>query len=93
MCWSSEAAAREAWIQAVAVEGGLFCTLRAKRCRRVRSPSLSVTAVFIPPAMVMVAPAPLMAWWQMAGRVVVVMVTLLVGQAAPGTQVDPELAP
>jgi hypothetical protein len=40
-----------------------------------------------------VAPAPLMAWWQMAGRVVVVMVTLLVGQAAPGTQVDPELAP
>jgi hypothetical protein len=50
-----------------------------------------MVALAIPPAMV--APAPLMAWWQMAGRVVVVMVTLLVGQAAPGTQVDPELAP
>ena len=40
--------------------------------------------------MVMVAPAPLMAWWQMAGRLVVAML-ILVGQAALGRWVDPQL--
>ena len=52
-------------------------------------------SAIIPPAMVMVAPAPLMAWWQMAGRVVRVLMKIaanMAGQAAPGTQVDPELA-
>ena len=76
------------------VEGGVFCTLRTKRCRRVRSLSLSVTVALLgmtfrlTPAMV--APAHLMAWWQMAGRLVVAMV-LLVGQAALGRWVDPLL--
>ena len=39
----------------------------------------------------MVAPAPLMVWWQMAGRLVLVI--MLAEQAAPETQVDPELRP
>ena len=76
------------------VEGGVFCTLRTKRCRRVRSLSLSVTVALLgmtfrlTPAMV--APAHLMAWWQMAGRLVVAML-ILVGQAALGRWVDPQL--
>jgi len=79
---------------AAAVGGGLFCTLQAKRCRRVQSTSLSVTAalaaIMAPPAMfpaVMVEPATLMAWWQISGRVVPTKLVYLAGQAAPGMQV------
>ena len=41
------------------------------------------------PSSMMVAPAILMAWWRMAGKLVITMV-LMAGQAAPGTQVDLE---
>ena len=80
-------------ILAAAVEVGLFCTLRAKRCRRVRSPSLSVPAALttIPLAILMVAPAPLMIWWQTVGIGVTMGVLVVAGQAVPGTQVDPAL--
>ena len=80
-------------ILAVAVEAGLFCMRRTKHCRRVRSPSLSVPAALAAGALAipMVAPAPLMVWWQMAGRLVLVI--MLAEQAAPETQVDPELRP
>ena len=78
---------------AVAVEGGLFCTLRTKRCRRVRSLSPSVTAAIIatmtfPPPMV--APASLVAWWQMVGRLAVkgILVMVMAGQVVPGVRVD-----
>ena len=83
-------------LMAAVVEGGLFCTLRTKRCLRVRSLSLSVTVALLgmttrhPRSMV--APAHLMAWWQMAGRLVKAMV-ILVGQAAPGMRVDPGMRP
>ena len=76
-------------ILVAAVEGGLFCMRRAKRCRRDRSLSLSVTVAL---AAAMVAPAPLTAWWQMAGRLLLRIVELA-GQAAPAMQVDLELAP
>ena len=76
---------------AAAVEVGLFCTLRAKRCRRVQSPSLSVPAALTAGPSAMVAPAPLTAWWQMAGRLLLRIVELA-GQAAPAMQVDLELA-
>ena len=74
---------------AVAVEVGLFCTLRAKRCRRVPSLSLSVVAALPAILASMVAPAPLTAWWQTAG-VVVSGDPLVVpaGQAAPGMWVE-----
>ena len=94
MFWPWEAGEEEALILVAAVEVGLFCTLRAKHCRRVQSPSLSVPAALVPagpPAMV--APAPLTAWWQMVGRLVLVITEPLAGQAAPGTQVDPEFRP
>mmetsp|Transcript_11219 Transcript_11219/g.50842 ORF Transcript_11219/g.50842 Transcript_11219/m.50842 type:complete len:325 (-) Transcript_11219:63-1037(-) len=96
MCWSWEAGAGEGHpMVPAAVEEGLFCTLRAKRCRRVPSLSPSVTAVSAPipvPPPAMVAPAALMAWWQMVGRVVSVLAGKA-GQAAPRMQVDPELRP
>ena len=76
---------------AAVVEGVLFCTLLAKRCRRVPLLSLSVPAAMLAIVMAaMVAPAALMPWWQMAGRVV----TLLAGkagQAALGMQVEMEV--
>ena len=66
--------------------GGVFCPLRTKRCRRVPSLSLSVSAATaIPPAMV--APVPLTAWWQMAERLVNAVV-VMAGQAALGMRVD-----
>ena len=73
---------------AVAVEAGLFCTLQAKRCRRVPSLSLSVTAALAAGALAKVAPASLMAWRRMAGRLVRAKV-MMAGQAAPEMQVDP----
>ena len=76
---------------AAVVEVGLFYTLRTKRCRRVASMSLSVPAAMLAIVVAaMVAPAALMPWWQMAGRVV----TLLAGkagQAALGMQVEMEV--
>ena len=79
-------------IMAAVGEVGLFCTLRAKRCRRVRSLLLSVTAALAAGALAMVAPASLMAWRQMAGRLVPVFTLIkLAGQAAPETQVDPDI--
>ena len=84
-----EAGAGEAPNLAAVVEVGLFCTLRTKRCRRVASMSLSVPAAMlnIKALSAMVAPAALMAWWQMAGRVVPLLAGK-VGQAALGMQVE-----
>ena len=76
---------------AVAVEAGLFCTLQAKRCRRVPSLSLSVTAALAAGALAKVAPASLMAWRRMAGRLVKAVV-LMAGQAAPEMQVEAEVS-
>ena len=73
---------------AAVVEVGLFCTLRTKRCRRVASMSLSVPAAMLNIIVsAMVAPAALMAWWQMAGRVVPLLASKA-GQAALGMQVE-----
>ena len=92
--WEAEAEEEQAIVLAAAVEVGLICTLRAKRCRRVRSPSLLVpaalAAILAPPAIgpaMMVAPAPLMAWWQMAGRVAPTNQVYLAGQAVPRMRV------
>ena len=74
---------------AVAGEVGLFCTLRAKRCRQVQSPSLSVTAALAAGTLAKVAPASLTAWRRMAGRLVKSIV-LMAGQAALGKQVHLE---
>ena len=77
MFWSWEAEEEAAVILAAAVEVGLFCTLRTKRCYRDRSWSPSVMVVTAaamteaPPAMV--SPAPLMVWWQMAVAVAMTM--------------------
>ena len=57
-------------MMAVVVEGGLFCTLRAKCCRRIPSPSLSVTAALAAGSLAKVAPASLITWWRMAGSLV-----------------------
>ena len=78
---------------AAAVEAGLFCTLRTKRCHRIQLLSLSVTAALAAiysmcPAM-MVALAPSMAWWQISVRVVPqgTKLVYLAGQAVPGMRV------
>ena len=55
---------------AAVVEVGLFCTLRTKRCRRVRSLSLSVTAAMLAMNGGDGGASGFDAWWQMAGRVV-----------------------
>ena len=77
---------------AAAVEAGLFCTLRAKRCRRVQSPSLSVTAALAAGPLSMVAPASLMAWWQMAERLER-LAKVMAGQVALRMQVDLDRPP
>jgi hypothetical protein len=71
---------------AVAVEGGVFCTLQTKHCHRIRYLSHTATAALAAVLPAMVAPAPLAAWSQMAGRLVMAIV-VLAGQAAPGTLV------
>ena len=88
---------------AAAGEVGLFCTLRAKRCRRVRSLSLSVPAALariklarIQSTPAMVASAPLTARWQMAERLAERLLDSILnlfsdikaGQAAPGMRVE-----
>ena len=78
------------------VEGELYCTLQTKRCRRVRSLSLSVTAVLAAKAAfpkAMVETAPLMAWWQRADGHLLTRHLRVVGQAAPVNRVEIRLTP
>ena len=95
MFWSWEAEAEEGGYDAgAAVEGGcsVLCEQNAvveidhRHCRYRRRWRLFWLAAAIGPAM-MVAPAPLMAWWQMAGRVAPTNQVYLAGQAVPRMRV------